>query len=46
MMSLLPAVDAELDEPGELAGALDFVLADDTGLEAGVDADLVDVADT
>jgi hypothetical protein len=46
----LAVVDDALDEPDALAFALDFAvdfaLADDDGLFAGVDEDLVAAADT
>jgi hypothetical protein len=47
---MLPVVDDALDEPDALADvlafALDFALADDDGLFAGVDEDLVAAVDT
>ena len=47
---MLPVVDDELDESDALADVLaftvDFALADDDGLFAGLDEDLVAAADT
>lgn len=43
---MLPVVDDALDEPDALADGLAFALADDDGLFAGVDADLVAAVDT